>query len=278
MIRAWAQSIKLDRWKSCDTLSLGNTNHLNQLICSILRIDRKVDKNRAFFQGFHFLYNNQQNLQLGVDGYDDYQAPKDENGKSLFKRRLWVKGNIVFAPQKIHSIDCLEKITSVRQIDQSTFVQISREFTSQNLPILTESRTLMYTNQLYQPAARSYPIETPSISTDIRLTAVDLLKYSMLTYNLHKIHYDLSYCQKVENLPNIILHGPFMISLLLSWFSHHFPQLTIKSFNYKNLQPCFINEDLKLSLIEKNDCYILSIVNHNQLEKYIEGTLDIYNN
>lgn len=275
-IRNWAQLAKLQQWRSRDTLGIGVTHHLNQLVSSILGINRNLDKNLAFFHGFHFLYNNQENIQLGTDGYDNYQAPKGDNGQELFKRRLWVKGNITFEPKVLSTIDCLEKITSVRQVSDSVFVQISREFNSDSAPVLTESRTLMYTNQDYQKSNKVHEIGIPDISKQIDLNPTDLLKYSMLTYNLHKIHYDVSYCQTVEKLPSIILQGPFMITLLLTWFTSQFPELTIKSFNYKNLRPCFVTDSLTLSLIQKDNNFILSMVNEELKEKYIEGTLQVY--
>mgnify|MGYP001040057652 CR=1 FL=1 len=278
LVKQWSNIIKKAQWDSIDTLSAGSTTHLYNLLLSIISVPcSNRTPQHLFFNGFHFLYNNQPNINVAADGYDNYQAPVDDTDKELFSRRLWVKGCVNFFPRsdQFNTIKCSERILNVRVMKESTFVNIERNFTTNDQSILNETRTLMYTNQPFvaNNSSRALPTQV-SHTLSITLSPTDLLKYSFLTYNLHKIHWDANYCQTVEKLPNVIVHGPFMVTLLLYWFNCKYPHLPIKSFAYKNLMPCFVNESLTLTMQEASpDNFAMSIVNASLGKTYLQGTL-----
>lgn len=206
-----------------------------------------------------------------LDRNDNYTVEKI--GSSVTSGNLGNENN-----SPVSGIDSIKRSVNQPQIlSNSNSNQLepfnSLSTSSQSTLLLCETRTLVYTNELYTPVSKKSKVLTPDISQEISINATHLLKYSMLTYNLHKIHYDPEYC-KVENLPGIIVHGPFMVTLLLSWFKINFKDKEIKSFDYKNIQPCFIDKKLKLGLINKGQgVYNLFITNLDGDEKYIDGTL-----
>jgi hydroxyacyl-ACP dehydratase HTD2-like protein with hotdog domain len=128
LVKQWANTIKNTQWNSIDTISAGNTTHLYNLLLSIISVPCfNRTPQHLFFTGFHFLYNNQPNINVAADGYDNYQAPVDDTGKELFTRRLWVKGCVNFFPrsdQYSSTIKCSERIHNVRVMKESTFVKI----------------------------------------------------------------------------------------------------------------------------------------------------------
>lgn len=271
-LQQWTKTIAKKQWIFPDTTSVGLSAHLTNLLSSILSTDRTPPPH-TLFNGFHFLYGNQRNIELGNDGYDNYQAPFINNVP--FERRMWVKGSIEFH-QDIASdapITCKETIDSARSLQKMVFVNINREFSLDSL-LINEKRTMIYTNDPYVEKPRQPSLVRPEISKDVNLTPTQLLQYSMLTYNLHKIHYDVNYCRKVEQLPNIIVHGPMMVTLLLYWYSSMY-NTKIKLFDYKNIEPCFVNENLTLCCAERKDGYALLIVNIGLGKKYIEGIVTI---
>ncbi|KAJ3331082.1 hypothetical protein HDU76_004124 [Blyttiomyces sp. JEL0837] len=73
-------------------------------------------------------------------------------------------------------------------------------------------------------------------------TPVTLFRYSALTFNSHRIHYDYDYCRNVEGLAGPLVHGPMTATHLVNEASRHIPSTHIlSSFNYKALSPWIVN-------------------------------------
>jgi 3-methylfumaryl-CoA hydratase len=66
-----------------------------------------------------------------------------------------------------------------------------------------------------------------------------LFRYSALTFNGHRIHYDRDYVTKVEGYPGLIFHGPMQAALLVEFAAHLRDGAAPKKFNYRGLQPLF---------------------------------------
>jgi 3-methylfumaryl-CoA hydratase len=66
-----------------------------------------------------------------------------------------------------------------------------------------------------------------------------LFRYSALTFNGHRIHYDRRYVTEVEGYPGLIVHGPLIATLLVDLVRRNAPHAFIKSFNFKALRPTF---------------------------------------
>lgn len=265
-VRQWANHIKSKSWVWDDVYSVGGLNHLKTLLGEI------IPSQSINIYGYHFIFNNQSNSNLGQDGYDNYQAPMSESGKPLFQRRMWVNGLLEYyrnGPEVYDQIRCIEKIQSVRSIGDSVFVTIGRDFSKlEGSPVLKELRTLVYTNELYRkPELVGKVSEVPRSlvgSYKFKLSANDVMRYSSLSYNLHKIHYDLQYC-RLEKLANVIASGPFLALLMLHYFQSLFPRTNIKSFKYRNSEPCYVDEELELAVIKAGENYNVSIMKDGRI-------------
>src|SRR5690606_22352080 len=66
-----------------------------------------------------------------------------------------------------------------------------------------------------------------------------LFRYSALTYNGHRIHYDLNYAKHVEGYPAVIVHGPLLATLMLDLVHRHAPTADIRRFAFRALSPVF---------------------------------------
>lgn len=252
-VRLWASKITAKSWIWDDVHSVGGVNHLNSLLQGI------VPSASQSMYGSHFIFNNQSNTNLGHDGYDNYQAPMSPSGTPLFQRRMWVSGFLQYfgdGPKVNDLIRCMETVDSVRSIGDSVFVTIGRKFTKieGNRPVMEEIRTLMYTNELYKsPSIAASSAETDSFPSAVAshkfmLSLSDVMRFCSLSYNLHKIHYDLQYCQE-EHLANVIAPGPFLVQLMLRFFQLVCPEAKIKTFKYRNSEPCYIDQDLHLHVV-----------------------------
>ena len=66
-----------------------------------------------------------------------------------------------------------------------------------------------------------------------------LFRYSALTFNAHRIHYDRSYVTEVESYPGLIVHGPLIATLLVDLLRRELPDATLKQFEFKAASPLF---------------------------------------
>ena len=66
-----------------------------------------------------------------------------------------------------------------------------------------------------------------------------LFRYSALTFNGHRIHYDRRYVTEVEGYPGLIVHGPLIATLLVDLVRRHVPDAFVKSFHFKAVRPTF---------------------------------------
>ncbi len=66
-----------------------------------------------------------------------------------------------------------------------------------------------------------------------------LFRYSALTFNGHRIHYDRDYVTKHEGYPGLIVHGPLIATLLMDLFRRHNPDTPLGRFDYRARGPIF---------------------------------------
>ena len=69
-----------------------------------------------------------------------------------------------------------------------------------------------------------------------------LFRYSALTFNGHRIHYDRDYVTKVEGYPGLIFHGPMQAAFLVEFAARLHGGVAPRKFSYRGLQPLFEGE------------------------------------
>lgn len=75
-----------------------------------------------------------------------------------------------------------------------------------------------------------------------------LFRYSALTFNSHRIHYDLPYATEAEGYRGLVVHGPLTATLLLDLAQRHFGDNQLKKFDFRGTSPAICGEDLHLTL------------------------------
>ena len=163
-------------------------------------------------------------------------------------RRMWAGGTIEFVrPLRIG--DHATKVSTVQSITPKQgrsgrlfFVVVTHEVLVENERCLMEEQTLVYREPVKTAVGAG---EAPCAPTDGEFAAVYhpdpmlLFRYSALTFNTHRIHYDVDYCREVEAYPGLVVHGPLTATLLLDLFSHHNPHKPIRRFDYRMRSPLF---------------------------------------
>ncbi|OMH38887.1 MaoC family dehydratase N-terminal domain-containing protein [Motiliproteus sp. MSK22-1] len=197
---------------------------------------------------WHWIFFNPQHntADLGPDGHarkGGFLPPID------LPRRMWAGGRFKFV-QPLLIGDQLTRLSTIRKVQLKegrsgalAFVTVEHKIQGSAGGDWIEEHDIVY-----RPAAESpwQKARVPEIdsepadwSQEIRPDPVLLFRYSALTFNGHRIHYDREYCQQQEGYPGLIVHGPLTATLLLELLKRNLPEATVKSFTFRALRPLF---------------------------------------
>lgn len=204
---------------------------------------------------------------LGIDGHPARDAKAGDTADSFFPpiplpRRMWAASDITFLhPIRIGGrIDRISRIVSVSEKEGSTgrlgFVEVEHVTTADDVETVREKQTLVYRDNAAPDAALSPPepgegsFDTSgwaSARTVIPSEAL-LFRYSALTFNTHRIHYDAPYAQGIERYRGLVVHGPLIATLLLQLAAEEFGDNRLARFNFRAVSPAICGEPLTLAL------------------------------
>ena len=122
------------------------------------------------------------------------------------------------------------------------FVTVEHRFEEEGEPYLIEEHDIVYRGLQTQPADRDQPKAAPRPSTwseRIEPDPVLLFRYSALTFNGHRIHYDQPYATQQEGYPGLVVHGPLIATYMLALAKRERPEREIGSFRFRMLSPLF---------------------------------------
>ncbi|HLY54382.1 MAG TPA: MaoC family dehydratase N-terminal domain-containing protein [Stellaceae bacterium] len=130
------------------------------------------------------------------------------------------------------------------------FVDVERVLSQSGRPRIEERQTIVYTN----PAGRIPPVAAlaeppvPEDSLAVRHWTpgeVDLFRFSAVTFNAHRIHYDRRYASEVELYPDLVVHGPFTAAMLCGLASELLDG-PVGTFEFRAVAPIFVGPPVTL--------------------------------
>jgi len=166
----------------------------------------------------------------------------------LLPRRMWAGGRFRFhAPLHINAV--LRKVSTVSSVTHKTgrsgdlvFVTVLHEIFDKNIKCLDEEHDIVYRAAARPddtvPTPSTAPIDS-AFSRDIDPDPVLLFRYSALTFNSHRIHYDQPYVMDTEGYPGLVVHGPLIATLLMDLLREKMPNAQVTGFSFRNLSPLF---------------------------------------
>ena len=172
-------------------------------------------------------------------------------------RRMWAGGRLEF----MHALRVGDEITRrsrIVKVDAKAgrsgalvFVTVRHEVSTARGLALTEEHDIVY-RDVPPPGAPGGPglaagvapapqaaATDESFAREVAPDAVLLFRYSALTFNGHRIHYDRSYVTQVEGYPGLVVHGPLIATLLLDLLRREQPQACVRRFAFTALRPVF---------------------------------------
>ncbi|MBA3506921.1 MAG: MaoC family dehydratase N-terminal domain-containing protein [Betaproteobacteria bacterium] len=163
-------------------------------------------------------------------------------------RRMFAGGRFQFHhPLRVgDTISRLSRIVDVKQKEGRrgplVFVVVRHAISNAAGIALTEEHDIVYRDDPrpddVAPASRAAP-DACAWSREIRPDPVLLFRYSALTLNNHRIHYDRRYVIEVEGYPGLIVHGPLLATLLLDLLRRNLPAVNVTRFMFRAVRPLF---------------------------------------
>jgi 3-methylfumaryl-CoA hydratase len=163
-------------------------------------------------------------------------------------RRMWAGGRLTFrAPLRIG--ERIERTSTIADVTAKegrsgplVFVLVRHDIEGPRGQAIVEEHDIVYRDTPAVGERAAVPPRAPVDATwtrTIRPDDVLLFRYSALTFNGHRIHYDRRYVTEVEGYPGLVVHGPLIATLLLDLVRRHLPAAAIARFSFRAVSPLF---------------------------------------
>ena len=165
-------------------------------------------------------------------------------------RRMWAGSRIEFRlPLRVG--DAVERTSTIAEVTQKegrtgrlVFVKVRHELRLKDAAetAVDEVHDIVYREAKKPTDVEPEPMPAPVGATwqrEIDPDAVLLFRYSALTFNGHRIHYDRRYVTEVEGYPGLIVHGPLIATLLLDLLRREAPEADVAAFSFRAVRPTF---------------------------------------
>jgi len=173
-------------------------------------------------------------------------------------RRMWAGGELEFF-DTLRVGDEVTRTSRIKDVNlksgstgQLCFVSVDHELTTPRGIAIRERHDIVYRDVTMGSQAPAKPAGTPPVARHRETHMADpvlLFRYSALTFNGHRIHYDRDYVTKVEGYPGLIFHGPMQAALQIE-FAAKLRGLVPKKFSYRGVQPLFEGSEFSVNANE----------------------------
>ena len=163
-------------------------------------------------------------------------------------RRMWAGSRFEFH-HALRVGDQVTRVTRVVDIKEKSgrsgplvFVVVRHEISNAAGVAVAEEHDIVYRDHSRDrsPAA---PLQAAPIDAAWERTIVAddvlLFRYSALTFNAHRIHYDRRYATEVEGYPGLVVHGPLIATLLMDLLRRNQPTANVAQFSFRAVSPLF---------------------------------------
>ena len=165
-------------------------------------------------------------------------------------RRMWAGSRMTFL-RPLRVGDAIRRESRIADVNVKegrsgtlVFVTVRHEITRNAESLLVDEHDIVYRDlqkaDTNAPVPRMAPNDHAWIR-EIHPTPVLLFRYSALTFNSHRIHYDFPYATGVEGYPGLVVHGPLLATLLLDLLLRHRPDARVTRFAFRAVSPLFDN-------------------------------------
>lgn len=198
---------------------------------------------------------------LGTDGHPDkggFLPPVP------LPRRMWAGSALTFHGELFVS-EPIRRVSRIADVALKQgrsgplcFVTVLHRYDVHGELRIEESQTIVYraaqeasapadnTSRRVNAVQPGLTVPVGTHSRPLSFSTALLFRYSALTFNGHRIHYDLPYATQVEHYPNLVVHGPLQATLLLN-FARGLRARTPKRFAFQAVSPLFVNDNVSMN-------------------------------
>jgi 3-methylfumaryl-CoA hydratase len=222
-------------------------------LAATLGVDADYAAGQDLHAGWHWIFFNRfvSRTELGIDGH-----PK--RGGFLppvtLPRRMWAGGRLRYdkpltiGGEAVRDSTILKVESKSGRAGKLVFVTVSHRIGCDGAPCITEEQDIVYREAAAPgtPAPPASPAPKDAAwSEEVHPDTVLLFRYSALTANGHRIHYDQAYARDEENYPDLVVHGP-LTATLLQGFATWRAGKPIKGFEFRGMSPLFVSSPFRL--------------------------------
>ena len=207
--------------------------------------------------------------QLGPDGHP---AKGGFLPSVPLERRMWAGSKVRF--YRSFSIDTpIERTSTIADVvlKQGTasgplvFVSVDHAFVQAGKTCVEETQTIVYRQPSAFKAASPASPDTAAITRTVTPNTTMMFRYSAVTFNGHRIHYDHHYATQEEGYPGLVVHGPLIATLLMNLAQTANQEQPLKTFEFKGAAPAFVDQPLNLTVLGKTPKFLEARNHENAL-------------
>ncbi|MFC4498115.1 MULTISPECIES: hypothetical protein [Streptomyces] len=192
------------------------------------------------------------------------------------RQRMWAGGRCEIAEplrlgEPAERVAGLASVTAKQgRTGELLFVTERREFRQYGRTCLVEEQDIVYrSGRGGAPHPReldesAFPHPGDPWQVPLRPDPALLFRFSALTANAHRIHYDAPYCRDEEGYPGVVVHGPLLALLMLETVRRHAPDRRVRSLAYRLRSPVFAGERLTACGTPAGDEAALRVATHRE--------------
>ena len=233
-------------------------------------LDREAAADGAVPQGFHWCLAlpDAPTAALGADGHPH----RSDSAESFMPpvplpRRMWASSQVEFL-RPLRPGEAIERRSRIAAITAKqggsgalVFVEVAHETHGDGGVAVRESQSIVFR----EAAAPDAPLSPPppddgrfdpsewDAHRAVEPSEAMLFRYSALTFNSHRIHYDRPYATAEERYRGLVVHGPLTATLLLDLAQREFGDNGLTRFAFRGLSPAIAGEPLHLVLRGSGD-------------------------
>lgn len=235
--------------------------------------------------GWHWIFFNEVVARDGL-GPDGHAKRGEFLPPITLPRRMWAGGRLTWHGDLAvgHAVTRTSTIRSVAQKQGASgplaFVTVAHAIADEQRLVLEEEHDIVYRGhvgtdaQAFSDSGETVPPEGPWCRRFVA-DAVLLFRYSALTFNGHRIHYDQRFASEIEGYPGLVVHGPLIATLLLDLVATGLPGRRIRRFSYRARAPLFADRPFFLVGAPEGDTVALTALDeHGRIAMTGKAELD----
>ncbi|MFK8399891.1 MaoC family dehydratase N-terminal domain-containing protein [Pseudomonas sp. BGr12] len=162
------------------------------------------------------------------------------------RNRMWAGSRVEFlhplySDKHAHRLSTITDIQEkIGQAGKLLFVTIEHAYYQGEILCVREEQDIVYREPSPPRLATSEPLPPSEWAEEIRPDTTLLFRYSAVTFNSHRIHYDYKYAVEAEGYPELVVHGPLIATLSLQAFCRANPEARVRRFAFRGMRPLLL--------------------------------------